>query len=76
MEVPIEHAASVLNLSYDVMNNYPLERFKFLELPIGCEGDVGISWGETEVVHEGVTQAEVLEVLARIRSESLLEFGF
>ena len=75
IECPIDRAAEVINLAYDTLNNYPLERFSFLELPIGCEGDVGISWGETEVVHPGVTQEEVNKVVEQIRTKSWASFG-
>lgn len=74
MEVPVGVAAEVANLCYKVLNEWPVETFDFLELPIGCEGDVGISWGETEVVHPGVTQTEVEALLAGIRTESRKTF--
>lgn len=75
LEVPIENAAKVINIAYDVLDNYPLERFKFLELPIGCEGDVGISWGETEVVHKGVTQEKIETILSSLKEKSIKNFG-
>jgi DNA polymerase-1 len=75
IECSLEKAAEVINLAYDVMDNYPLEAFKFMELPIGSEGDVGISWGETEVVHKGVTQSEIDLIVSKIREKSFTSFG-
>lgn len=75
IECPIDKAAQVINIAYDTLNNYPLETFKFLELPIGCEGDVGISWGETEVVHQGVSQEEILEIIPALKNKSIQTLG-
>lgn len=75
IECPIEHAATVINLSYETLDNFPQEAFPFLELPIGCEGDVGISWGETSMVHPGVTLEEVMQTLNKIKAKSEASFG-
>lgn len=75
IECPLEKAAEVINIAYDTLDNYPLEAFKFLELPIGCEGDIGISWGETSVVHPGVTQAQIETELAKLKAKSIATFG-
>jgi DNA polymerase-1 len=75
IECPLEKAAEVINLAYDVMDNYPLEAFNFMELPIGSESEVGISWGETEVVHKGVTQPEINALIDKIRTKSFASFG-
>jgi len=75
IECPIERAAEVINLSYDTLNNFPLEQFKFLELPIGCDGDMGISWGETEEVKLGITQDEVPGIIQKLSQESIKTFG-
>lgn len=75
IECPIENAAAVINLCYQTLDTYPQEAFPFIELPIGCEGDVGISWGETEVVHPGVTQEEVLALIIKLREDSRLVFA-
>lgn len=65
----------MINLAYKTLDEFPLETFKWLQLPIGCEGDVGISWGETKVVHPGVTQAEILAALEKVKLESMASFG-
>ena len=76
MEVPIDRVAEVIDIRYDVLNKWPVENFDFLELPIGCEGEIGISWGELEPVHAGTSQAEVLEILNRMKTEAVTKFGF
>lgn len=60
-------AAEVFEVCNYYMEEWPLEQFKWLQLPIGCEGDVGISWGETEVVHRGVTQYDIDAVIAKLK---------
>jgi DNA polymerase-1 len=75
IECPINKAAEVINLGYEVLNNYPQEAFSFMELPIGSEADCGFSWGETEVVHEGVTQDKITEILNSIKQDSIKNFG-
>ena len=76
MEVPIDKVAQVIEIGYDVLNNWPVETFDFLELPIGCDGEIGISWGELRGVHQGVTQEEVLKILGDLKTKSLTKFGF
>lgn len=72
---PIEHAHEVINLCYETLDKWPVETFDFLELPIGCEGDVGISWGETKIVHPGTTAEDVADIIKRVKEESLTTFG-
>lgn len=74
IECPIEKVAEVVNLTYKTLNSYPQQRFDFMELPIGCEGDIGISWGETRVVHEGLKQEDVEGILRELRGESVSSF--
>lgn len=65
----------MINLCYETLDKWPVENFDFLELPIGCEGDVGISWGETKVVHPGTTADDVSRILEKVKQESLTTFG-
>jgi DNA polymerase-1 len=67
IECPVEKAAECIELSYYYMDDWPMEQFKFLELPIGCEGDIGYNWGETKVVHRGVSQPEIETILSRFQ---------
>lgn len=75
IECPLDRAAEVINIAYDTLDNFPMQAFPFLELPIGCEGDVGISWGETEIVHPGVDQAEISSIIEKLKTKSIALFG-
>ena len=75
IECPIDRAAEVIAICYDTLDNWPVETFDWLELPIGCEGDVGVSWGETKIVHPGVTQVEVEALVQKTKDDSIKTFG-
>ena len=62
IEVPIEHAAEVLELAFYYMNDYPVEVFDWLDLPIGAEAEIGFNWGDAKVVHRGATQEDILKL--------------
>lgn len=64
MEVPIVRAAEAIETAFYYMDEWPVETFDFLDLPIGVEGEIGRSWGSLETVHRGVTQAEIEALLA------------
>ncbi|MNK09930.1 DNA polymerase I, thermostable [compost metagenome] len=66
-EVPIENAAQVINTAFYYMNDWPLQYFDWLDLPIGVEGEIGFNWGEVEQVKPGVTQEEVEMILKGMR---------
>ena len=62
--VPIEHAAKVVEIMFYYLNVYPQTIFPWLTHQIGCEVELGIRWGDAEVVHEGVTQEECERIIA------------
>lgn len=60
LECPIDRAAEVLETCFYYMDQWPLERFDWLELPIGVEAEIsGKSWGQAQVIHRGATQADI-----------------
>ena len=61
--MPIEKAAEALELAFYYMNDEPVERYEWLELPVGVEAEIGFNWGDAKVVHRGSTQEEILEML-------------
>ena len=65
LEVPIERAAEVLEIAFYYMNDYPVEVFDWLTLPIGTEAEIGYNWGDAEVVHRGSSQEEILRILEK-----------
>lgn len=66
-EVPLEHAAEAIEMCFHYFNEVPQQLFPWLTLPIGAEGELGISWGQAEVVHHGTTQAQCEEIIAKLK---------
>jgi DNA polymerase-1 len=67
-EVPIERAAEVINTAFYYMNEWPVEHFDWLDLPIGVEGEIGFNWGQVKEVKPGITQEAVNEMLFKMRA--------
>lgn len=67
-EVPIEKAAEVINTAFYYMNEWPVEKFDWLDLPIGVEGEIGFNWGQVKEVKPGVTQDAVNDMLMKMRA--------
>lgn len=66
IECPRQHAAEVMELAFYYMEEWPLENFDWLELPVGVECEIsGKSWGQAKVVHRGTTQAEIEAFLSK-----------
>ncbi len=63
LEIPIQHAAEALETAFYCMDDYPVETFDWLDLPIGVEAEIGYNWGDLTVVHRGATQDELKKVL-------------
>lgn len=63
LEVPIEKAAEAVELGFYCMNDLPQQLFSWLDFPIGVEAEIGYNWGNTRVVHRGVTQEQILGML-------------
>lgn len=68
LEVPIERAAEAIELGFYYMNDWPVERFDFLDLPIGCDGELGTSWGNLEHIDRGIGQLEIVEQINKLTS--------
>lgn len=58
IECPIERAAEVLEIAFYVMDDWLLERFPWMVIPIGVEAEIGPNWGNVNVVHRGWTGAQ------------------
>lgn len=69
-EVPIEHAAEAIEMCFYYLNDYPQTIFPWLTLPVGCEGELGLNWGQCEVVHRGTTQAECEEIINKMKEKA------
>jgi DNA polymerase I len=75
MEVPIDRVAEVVDIAFDTLDNYPLEVFPFLQLPVGCECEIGESWGNLETVHPGLKQEAISSIYEKTKQASIKEFG-
>ena len=72
LECPIENAAEVIETCFYYMEEWPLENFEWLTLPIGVECEIsGKSWGQAEVIHRGINQQQVEEFLRKEASQGL-----
>lgn len=67
-EVPIERAAEVINTAFYYMNEWPVAKFDWLDLPIGVEGEIGFNWGQVKEVKPGITQEAVNDMLMKMRA--------
>lgn len=65
-EVPKERAAEAIELCFYYLNDYPQTIFDWLDLPIGCDGELGLNWGECEHVKRGITQEECDAIIAEL----------
>lgn len=69
-EVPIANAAQAVEQVFYFFDDWPVETFDWLDLPIGSEVEIGFNWGQTSVVHRGTSQAEILEILEKLKTSS------
>lgn len=67
----IKVAEPVVEEVFHYMDDFPTTYFDFLELPIGCEVEIGINWGNLEKVNRGITQKEIESIISRMRQQSV-----
>jgi hypothetical protein len=68
-EIPIGRAAEAIELCFYYLNEFPQEIFDWLTLPVGCEGEIGISWGNAEIIHRGVSQEDCETIINKMKSK-------
>lgn len=65
-EVPITKAAEAVEMIFYYFDDWPVENFDWLDLPIGCEVEISShSWGKCIDVHRGATQSEIEALLIK-----------
>lgn len=69
VSAPIENAAKVVETVFHYMDDFPVQHFDWLDLPIGCEVEVGTRWSNLETVHRGISQEEIESLVKRIKEE-------
>jgi DNA polymerase-1 len=67
-EVPQEKAAEAIELCFYYLNDFPQTIFPWLTLPIGCDGELGLNWGECEHVKRGITQEACNDIIYGLRN--------
>jgi DNA polymerase I-like protein with 3'-5' exonuclease and polymerase domains len=66
-EVPIINIAEAVERTFYYFDDWPVENFDFLDLPIGCEVEIGYNWGNCATVHRGTSQEEILAILQKLK---------
>lgn len=66
IEVERAKAAQVANEVFRCLNDWPVDAFDFLDLPIGCDVEIGNNWGEVRKLKRGCTQEDVEATLAAL----------
>jgi DNA polymerase I len=64
LEVPIENLSKAIEMGYQCLDDYPVERFDWLDFKIGCDCEIGYNWGQLRKAYRGVAQEECLSILA------------
>lgn len=65
-EVKKGYEAEAIEMAYYYLDDWPVEEFDWLNFKVGCDGEVGPTFGTLAEVHRGVTQAEVDNILVRL----------
>ncbi len=55
--------AEAIELAYYYLDDWPLETFDWLPFKVGCDGELGPTFGTLAEVHRGISQEECEEVL-------------
>lgn len=62
--MPIENLSKAIEMGYQCLDDYPVERFDWLDFKIGCDCEIGYNWGQLRKAYRGVAQEECLSILA------------
>lgn len=63
LQVPIDKVAEALEIGFYCMDDWPQERFDWLDFPIGADAEVGFDWGTLKDLHRGTTQNQINDLL-------------
>lgn len=55
--------AEAIEMAYYYLDDWPVENFDWLNFKVGCDGELGNTFGTLEEVHRGITQEECEEVI-------------
>ena len=68
-EVPYGREAEAVEMAFYYLDDWPVENFEFLDFPIGCDGELGPTFGTLKHVHRGISQEECEAILAETYEE-------
>ena len=66
IEVPLKHAAEAIEIAFQCMDDWPVQEFDFLELPIGTDCELGFDWGNLSGLDRGATQEMIGDKLREL----------
>ena len=65
-EVLRGHEAEAIELGFYYLDDWPVEAFDWLNFKVGCDGELGNTFGNLEEVHRGISQDECEDILVDI----------
>lgn len=69
LEVPFPKIAEAIETAFYCMDDWPVEVYDWLDLPIGTDGELGFRWGTVKHIHRGITQQECEDLLSVLEPE-------
>lgn len=74
MEIPIPNIATAVELTFLHLEDLPVQKFDWLDLPVAIDVEVGFNWGETKHIHRGATQQEIMKILNDLDPKRMEKF--
>lgn len=65
-EVLRGNEAEAIELAFYYLDDWPVEEFDWLNFKVGCDGELGNTFGNLKEVHRGVTQEECEELMVEV----------
>ncbi len=66
LEIPIPRAAECIETVFRCMDDWPVQTYDWLDLPIGCDVEIGFNWENMAHVHRGMTQDQVMHEIIKL----------
>lgn len=73
LEVPIGRLAEAIEIGFNIMDDWPVEQFSWLDFPIGADGEIGWNWGNVFKVKRGITQEQCEGILKAANEDRYYE---
>lgn len=66
LEIPIDRLAEAVEIGFLTMDDWPVERFDWLDFAIGADCEIGWNWGDIVKVKRGATQESLMNMLREL----------